>query len=86
MASSLDEEIALLKLKVGILEDEIVVAKKEGKSEAYLVASKNELVELRKKENILLEQQRTQESKLGIKFYSKYLILHLSLSLKFFSS
>ena len=109
MASYLHEEIAALKLKVGILEDEIVVAK--SKLEAaekevppdrvylvnlgqQLVASKNEIVELRKievelrkievemrkKENILLEQQRTQDTKSpGIKLLLKIFISLFSL-------
>jgi len=95
MASYLHEEIAALKLKVGVLEDEIVVAKckleaaeKEVPPDRVylvnlgqqLVASKNEIVELRKKENTLLEQQRTQDTKSpGIKLLLKIFISLFSL-------
>ena len=58
---SLDEEIAVLKLKIGSLEDDIAAAKKEGKSEPYLINLGQQLVELRREKNLLLEHQRNQE-------------------------
>jgi len=51
---SLDEEIAVLKL-------DIAAAKKEGKSEPYLINLGQQLVELRREKNLLLEHQRNQE-------------------------
>jgi len=51
-------EIKKLKIKIEELENEIADAKKEKRSEAYLIVTKNELVELRKKENILLEKSQ----------------------------
>ena len=62
---SIQEKIGLLEKKVADLEYEIELAEKAGRSEAYiiatkydLVATKNEHVELMKKENFLLESQK----------------------------
>ena len=59
--STVYEEVVALKAKISNLEDRIAVAETAGRSEEYiiatkneLVATKNELVEMRKKENILL--------------------------------
>ena len=61
----LQENIGRLEKKIDDLEDEFKVSKKSGRSEAYIivleneiVARKNEIVELRKKENIILEKQK----------------------------
>ena len=61
--STVDEEIAAVKAKVSNLEGRITVAETRRCSEQYiinlgqqLVATKNELVELRKEKNILLKQ------------------------------
>ena len=70
--STVIEEIAAVKAKISDLEHRIAVAEMEitaatmgGRSEGYiislrsvLVATKNELVEMRKKENIILEQRK----------------------------
>ena len=67
--STVNEEVVALKAKISNLEDRIAVAETAGRSEEYiiatknelvatkneLVATKNELVEMRKKENIILE-------------------------------
>ena len=61
----LQENIGRLEKKIADLEDEIEVSKKSGRSEAYIivleneiVATKNEIVELRREKNILLEKQK----------------------------
>ena len=69
--STINEEIAELRGIISKLQDQIAVAERDGRSEAYiialkneliaskneLIASKNELIELRKKENILLGEK-----------------------------
>ena len=62
---SIQEKIGLLEKKVADLEYEIEVAEKVGRSEEYIIvkgnilaATKNEHVELMKKENFLLESQK----------------------------
>jgi hypothetical protein len=52
--TDVDEEIREVKLKILAIEEDIKISINDGKSEAYVIACKNELVELRKKENILL--------------------------------
>ena len=68
--STVNEEIAVVKAEISELEERIAAAETDGRSEEYiinlgqqLVAKENELVELRKKENILLEQHKSQENK-----------------------
>ena len=51
----LGEKIIKVKGKIDSLENEIDEAKKEQRSEAYLIALRQQLIELRKTENILLE-------------------------------
>ena len=61
------EEINKLKIKIEALENEIADAKKEKRSEAYIIATKNECVELRKTLNILLGKvQQTGTSVIAI--------------------
>ena len=55
---SIQEKIGLLEKKVADLEYEIEVAENVGRSEAYIIATKNEHVDLMKKENFLLESQK----------------------------
>ena len=69
--SSLQDKIDRLEKKVADLEDELEAAKKDGLSEAYIIAMRNDLaakeynlVELMKKENILMEKQKVS----GIKY------------------
>ena len=54
---TVDEEIAAVKTKISNFEDRITVAETGGRSEEYIISLRSELVELRKKENILLEKQ-----------------------------
>ena len=51
----LGEKIIKVKKEIDSLENEIDEAKKEQRSEAYLIALRQQLIELRKTENILLE-------------------------------
>ena len=62
---NIQEKIGLLEKKVADLEYELEEAKKEAQSKAYIIAlrndlaaTKNEHVELMKKENFLLESQK----------------------------
>ena len=55
---SLQETIGRLEKKIADLEDEFEVSKKSGRSEAYIIALKNEIIELRREKNILLERQK----------------------------
>ena len=73
--SSLELKISSLEQKISNLELKISRFEKEGKSEPYLinlgqqlVASNNLLVELMREKNILLEQRKTLETKLGVIF------------------
>jgi len=54
----LQENIGRLEKKIADLEDEFEVSKKSGRSEAYMIVLKNEIVELRREKNILLEKQK----------------------------
>ena len=70
-----EEKISKLSAKIEELEIEIADAKRKGKSDGYIIAIRNELTELRKKENIILE--RTVEvSKTGN--YIVYMIRYIS--------
>jgi ribosome-interacting GTPase 1 len=42
--------------KISRLEDKIEAAERDGRSEEYILSLRSELIELRKKENILLEK------------------------------
>ena len=61
--SNLQDKIERLEKKVADLEDELKAAKKDGLSEAYIIALRNNLVELLKKENILMEKQKVSGNK-----------------------
>ena len=55
--SNINEDIAAVKAKISELEDEIAAAKKEVPIfKEYILSLRSELIELRKKENILLEK------------------------------
>ena len=64
--AALDEEIKKLTTKIEAKESKIVEAEQCNRSEAYLIGLRNELIELRKKENILLGKSQ----KSGIYFYT----------------
>lgn len=75
----LEEEIKAAKIKIEKLEDEISEAKKEGRSEAYimsirqeLTATKNQAVELMKKDNIILGY-KTLPTSIHLTSYFEYL-------------
>ena len=70
--SDLHEEISALKMLILKLEGVVTAAEKEGKSEAYVVACKNELVETVKEKNILLELSRTGNSTEPLFFSNDY--------------
>ena len=55
--STVNEEIAVMKAKISELEERIP------RDREYILILRSELVELRKKENILLEQHKSQEIK-----------------------
>ena len=54
--SNINQDIAAVKAKISDLEDRIEAAEKKGRSENYILSLRSELIELRKKENILLEK------------------------------
>ena len=56
--STVNDEIAVMKAKISELEERIAAAEMGGRSEEYIIVLRSELVELRKKENILLEQKK----------------------------
>ena len=77
--TDLEEEIKAAKIKIEKLEDEISEAKKEGRSEAYimsirqeLTATKNQAVELMKKDNIILGY-KTLPTSIHLTSYFEYL-------------
>jgi hypothetical protein len=82
------EEINKLKIKIEALENEIADAKKEKRSEAYIVATKNELVELR---NELVERKISFLANLSglvpiwsLFVYNDFSLLDLTFDLLFF--
>jgi len=54
--SNINQDIAAVKAKISNLEVRIEAAEKNGRSENYILSLRSELIELNKKENILLEK------------------------------
>ena len=54
--SNINEDISAVKAKISDLEVRIEAAEKNGRSENYILSLRSELIELNKKENILLEK------------------------------